>query len=65
MLEILKYTFSGFWTFIGCYAIVACILYFTANIIVRFFRLIQILFRGWPPNHLDGDGDFNDEKPRN
>ena len=25
----------------------------------RILRTIKVLFRGWPPEHLDADGDFN------
>jgi hypothetical protein len=64
MLEILKFSVSGFFTFIGCYMIIVAVLYFVINgvvrIFVRFFRTITILFRGWPPSHLDADGDFRD-----
>jgi len=24
----------------------------------RLFRTLNVLFRGWPPEHLDADGDF-------
>jgi len=62
MLEILKYSLSGFWIFIGSYLLIAMVLYFLVNgisqIITRFFRMIMVSFKGWPPNHLDADGDF-------
>lgn len=62
MLEILKYTVSGFWIFVGSYALTGMILYFLVNGIVqifsRFFRMIMVSFKGWPPSHLDADGDF-------
>jgi len=62
MLELLKYTTSGFWVFIGSYSLIAMILYFLVNgvmkIASRFFRMIMVLFRGWSPSHLDADGDW-------
>jgi hypothetical protein len=62
MLELLKYTLSGFWIFCGSYVLIAMILYFVVNGIInlfsRFFRMIMVLFKGWPPSHLDADGDF-------
>jgi uncharacterized membrane protein HdeD (DUF308 family) len=62
MLELLKYTLSGFWIFCGSYCLIAMILYFVVNGIVRifsrFFRMIMVSFKGWPPSHLDADGDW-------
>lgn len=26
-------------------------------LVMRFTRMVQILVRGWPPEHLDADGD--------
>jgi len=61
LLQLLKYTTSGFFIFIGSYSIIAMLLYFGVNgvlkITSRVIRMIVILFRGWPPNHLDADGD--------
>lgn len=65
MLEFLKYTLSGFWVFCGSYVFIAMVLYFLVNgickILSRFFRMVMVLTKGWPPNHLDADGDFNNE----
>ena len=62
MIEILKYSTSGFWIFCGCYALITMILYFLVNGVVRFFirlfRAIMVSIHGWPPSHLDADGDF-------
>jgi len=30
------------------------------NLAKLLFRSFNILVRGWPPEHLDADGDFND-----
>lgn len=61
MLELLKYMLSDFWIFCGCYFLIAMILYFIVNGIIRictrFFRMIMVLSKGWPPSHLDADGD--------
>lgn len=32
------------------------------RIINRILRTIKVLFRGWPPAHLDADGDWKPEK---
>jgi uncharacterized membrane protein HdeD (DUF308 family) len=62
MLELFKYTLSGFWIFCGSYCLIAMILYFLVNGIVRifsrFFRMIMVSLKGWPPSHLDADGDW-------
>ena len=61
MLEILRFTCSGFWVFIGSYLLITTVLYFVVDgalgVFSRFFRMIMILSRGWPPCHLDADGD--------
>lgn len=33
-----------------------------ANLVNRFLRTIKVLFRGWPPEGLDADGDFRPER---
>jgi hypothetical protein len=62
MLEILKFTLSGFWIFCGSYALISMVLYFVVNgivrILARFFRMITIPLRGYPPSHVDADGDW-------
>lgn len=30
----------------------------------RAYRMVQVIFRGWPPPHLDADGDWK-PKPEN
>lgn len=32
-----------------------------SNLISRLFRIIVVTFRGWPPAHLDADGDWKPE----
>jgi hypothetical protein len=32
------------------------------KIIIRFYRMVMVGLRGWPPHHLDGDGDWKKEK---
>lgn len=40
-----------FWVVVPLFAI-------TFRAINRILRTIRIIFRGWPPKHLDADGDF-------
>lgn len=35
-----------------------CTLEITAKIISRTYRMIMVLVHGWPPDHLDADGDW-------
>jgi hypothetical protein len=65
MLEILKFMCSGFWVFIGSSIIILTLSGLIANllfrIINRFFRMLNIRKHGWPPTHVDADGDFKIE----
>lgn len=62
MIEILQYMTSGFWKFISCFLIFSVSLYYVVNgtlrIITRTLRCMMVLSRGWPPEHLDADGDY-------
>jgi len=62
MLEILKFSVSGFWIFIGCYSIISLFLYFVINGILRLvsrtYRFFIIMKYGYPPEHCDADGDL-------
>lgn len=64
MLELLKYATSGFWVFIGSFLLFNGLLYFIINMILRiwsrFVRLLMVYKHGWPPDHLDADGDHLD-----
>lgn len=66
MKEILEYATSGFWVFIGSISIIYIVLFFITNAVImilsRLFRTINIAFRGYPPSHLDADGDFKPYK---
>ena len=33
----------------------------TINLVARLIRMLNIAFRGWPPAHLDGYGDWKPE----
>lgn len=43
-----------FLTFLLAYAMI----HVSANLINRILRTTKILARGWPPAHLDADGDW-------
>ena len=44
MLEILKYMTSGFWVFVGTFAIVSTVLYYGVNGVVRIVGHITKMF---------------------
>jgi len=58
MIELLKFSVSKFWIFAGCFCFFATIAHIITTLISRFFRTIMVLSRGWPPSHLDADGDW-------
>ena len=64
MKQILDIAFSGFWQFIGMAILLNGLAYFTVNgitrVFTRFMRMLQVRKQGWPPNHLDADGDFKE-----
>lgn len=61
MTELFDRVFASFWTFAGSFAFAYLFLFFVvngvANICNRFIRMVNIWRRGWPPEHLDADGD--------
>lgn len=65
MLEIIKLSLQGFWHFCGVFALLNLVLYFLVNglckIWVRFMRYLMVSKHGWPPSHLDADGDWKPE----
>lgn len=60
-MQLITFVFSSFWYFVGSLILTYVFFYFIINgiirIISRFLRAIMILSRGWPPQHLDADGD--------
>jgi hypothetical protein len=62
MNKILEIAFSGFWCFIGMLILLNGVAYYTVNGIVKiwskFMRMLMVRKHGWPPEHLDADGDF-------
>lgn len=58
MTHYLDLMFSGFWQFIGCFAVIYVVSHLIFKVINRTLRTIKVALRGWPPDHLDADGDF-------
>ena len=46
------------WLFWGVVPITTVLINFVMRCYSRTLRSLNILFRGWPPKHLDADGDF-------
>lgn len=38
--------------------LIVVILNFSRSIVIRTYRVIVITLRGWPPAHVDADGDW-------
>lgn len=60
--KILEIAFSGFWPFAGMMILLNGVAYFFVNMVVkmwvRFTRMLMVRKHGWPPAHLDADGDW-------
>lgn len=63
--KIIEIAFSGFWPFVGMMILLNGAAYFTVNGFVRiwsrFMRMLMVRKHGWPPIHLDADGDWKPE----
>jgi len=66
MKEILNIAFSGFWQFVGMTILLNGAAYFIVNGLLRaysrFLRMLMIRKHGWPPSHLDADGDWKPQE---
>ena len=65
MLEFFKFAVSGFWVFVGVAILLNGAAYFIVNMIlrmwIRYMRYLSVKSKGWPPSHLDADGDWKPE----
>jgi hypothetical protein len=63
-MELLELTFRSFWHFLGMTIILNGAAYFVVNGLTRlwtkFMRMLMVRKHGWPPEHLDADGDWKD-----
>ena len=61
MIDILELTLSSFWNFVGVTILFNTAAYFVVNGLLRawsrFLRMLMVRKHGWPPKHLDADGD--------
>lgn len=60
--KIIEIAFSGFWPFFGMMILLNGAAYYTVNGLVKiwrmFMRMLMVRKHGWPPSHLDADGDW-------
>lgn len=59
MIEVLQFWFSGFWIWLGGLIVASMILKAILIAWTAVFRCVSVSLRGWPPEHLDADGDFH------
>lgn len=57
MTEFLALALHCVWHFIGAVILVEL----AAKVCVRVIRMLTVWVRGWPPPHLDADGDWRPE----
>lgn len=43
------------------FIVVCAIYYLLKTIVVRGTRMVNVALRGWPPAHIDADGDWTPE----
>lgn len=58
MLEVLQFVFSNFWIWLGTMVFISMVLKFVFRCWNRLLRHLNVRKAGWPPIHLDGDGDW-------
>jgi hypothetical protein len=61
MLDILQFVFSGFWVWAGVMFACGAFLNFLFRCWNRFLRHMSVRKAGWPPSHIDADGDWKPE----
>ena len=62
MLEFFKFACSGIWVFLGIIAIMTILVSVILEMWSRFFRYLMVSKHGWPPGHLNADGDWKEDK---
>lgn len=63
-MEILRFIFSSFWVWLGFTILVYLPLDAIRLIIVRLIRRSIVSKHGWPPAHIDADGDWKPEQTK-
>jgi hypothetical protein len=63
-MNFLRFVFSSFWAWAGFTLLVLIPFQFFLTIISRLIRRSMVIKKGWPPEHLDADGDWKEKKER-
>ena len=61
MLEVLRFVYSSFWIWLGTVFMLAMFLNAVTFCWSRLLRYLSVVRAGWPPSHLDADGDWRVE----
>ena len=61
MIHLLEFIFASSWHFLGVCFIGAFLVKCLVVIWSRFMRMLMVRKHGWPPPHLDADGDWKEE----
>ena len=61
-MEIIKLIFSNFWIWIGFVLILSGVGTFIFRVYNRALRHRNIMKHGYPPEHCDADGDFQEKE---
>jgi hypothetical protein len=62
MNQLIEIAFSGFWQFIGVLIILNGAMHYLVNAWARLLRMMTVRKHGWPPPHIDADGDWKTDK---
>ena len=60
-MDFLRFIFSSFWIWIGFVILIGVPIDAIVKVIRRLIRRSMIVRQGWPPEHLDADGDWQPE----
>jgi hypothetical protein len=64
-MTLVRFIFSNFWVWLGAALLLALPFETIVKIVRLLVRRANIEKQGWPPAHLDADGDFkNQEKEK-
>ena len=60
-MTFIKFIFSSFWIWLGALIMLGVIVDAPIKIASRLTRRSMVIKKGWPPAHLDADGDWKKE----
>ncbi len=60
-MQFFEFIFQSVWTFLGAFLLLNTCLWYLFKFFNRYHRHRNIRKCGWPPAHIDADGDFKCE----